>query len=127
MLTAAVLRYRQSHLDDPVDKSHLKREPLFPFPMLTSQMGTDQILYGEPNGMPSKTALPPPPGQLPPKKSLAATLVENTKKQTVALVPMEIAKLAKRFYPLFNLALFPHKPPVPAVANRVLFTDAEDE
>ncbi|THU61950.1 hypothetical protein C4D60_Mb01t00010 [Musa balbisiana] len=95
-VSATVLRYRQSHLDDPVDKSHLKREPLFPFPMLTSQMGTDQILYGEPNGMPSKTALPPPPGQLPPKKSLAATLVENTKKQTVALVPMEIAKLAKR-------------------------------
>lgn len=126
-VSATVLRYRQSHLDDPVDKSHLKREPLFPFPMLTSQMGTDQILYGEPNGIPSKTALPPPPGQLPPKKSLAATLVENTKKQTVALVPMEIAKLAKRFYPLFNLALFPHKPPVPAVANRVLFTDAEDE
>ncbi|URE39147.1 hypothetical protein MUK42_07914 [Musa troglodytarum] len=126
-VSATVLRYRQSQLDDPVDKSHLKREPLFPFPMLTCQMGTDQILYGEPNGMPSKTALPPLPGQLPPKKSLAATLVENTKKQTVALVPMEIAKLAKRFYPLFNLALFPHKPPVPAVANRVLFTDAEDE
>ncbi|PKU72431.1 hypothetical protein MA16_Dca017920 [Dendrobium catenatum] len=65
-------------------------------------------------------------GQQQPKKSLAATLVESTMKQSVALVPADIAKLAQRFLHLFNAALFPHKPPTPAVANRVLFTDAED-
>lgn len=61
------------------------------------------------------------------KKTLAAALVEKAKKQAVAPVPNEIAKLAQRFYPLFNPALYPHKPPPAMVANRVLFTDAEDE
>ncbi|CAN4100583.1 unnamed protein product [Withania somnifera] len=60
------------------------------------------------------------------KKTLAAALVEKAKKQAVAPVPNEIAKLAQRFYPLFNPALYPHKPPPTVVANRVLFTDAED-
>ncbi|CAN4099199.1 unnamed protein product [Withania somnifera] len=60
------------------------------------------------------------------KKTLAAALVEKAKKQAVAPVPNEIAKLAQRFYPLFNPALYPHKPPPAVVANRVLFTDAED-
>ncbi|XP_010322513.1 uncharacterized protein [Solanum lycopersicum] len=61
------------------------------------------------------------------KKTLAAVLVEKAKQQAVASVPNEIAKLAQRFYPLFNPALYPHKPPPAMVANRVLFTDAEDE
>ncbi|PKU64803.1 hypothetical protein MA16_Dca012667 [Dendrobium catenatum] len=52
--------------------------------------------------------------------------MESTMKQSVALVPADIAKLAQRFLHLFNAALFPHKPPTPAVASRVLFTDAED-
>lgn len=67
------------------------------------------------------------PGQQPPKKTLAASIVESTKKQSIALVPKNISKLAQRFVPLFNPALFPHKPPPAAVANRVLFTDSEDE
>ncbi|CAA6653925.1 unnamed protein product [Spirodela intermedia] len=61
-----------------------------------------------------------------PKKSLAATLVERTKKQSIALVPSDIASLAQTFHTLFNPLLFPHKPPPPPVANRVLFTDSED-
>ncbi|KAK4719588.1 hypothetical protein R3W88_017926 [Solanum pinnatisectum] len=61
------------------------------------------------------------------KKTLAAVLVEKAKQQAVASVPNEIAKLAQRFYPLFNPALYPHKPPPAMVANRLLFTDAEDE
>ncbi|VFQ92891.1 unnamed protein product [Cuscuta campestris] len=61
------------------------------------------------------------------KKTLAASLVERAKKQSIALVPKEIAKLAKQFYPLFNPVLYPHKPPPAAVVNRVLFTDAEDK
>lgn len=89
-------------------------------------MAADELSLGDAGSVSSKIASSLSPSQLPTKKSLAATLVENTKKQTVALVPMDITKLAQRFYPLFNLALFPHKPPVPAVANRVLFTDAED-
>ncbi|XP_072979372.1 uncharacterized protein [Typha angustifolia] len=123
-VTASVLRYRQSHLEISADKSHLKREPLFPLPIVDCHMETDAILVGGSNA--SCTASPLSPSQLQPKKSLAATLVESTKKQSVALVPVDIARLAQRFFPLFNAALFPHKPPVPAVANRVLFTDAED-
>jgi hypothetical protein len=65
-------------------------------------------------------------GQQQPKKTLAATLVEDSMKQSVVLVPAYIAKLAQQFYSHFNLEMLPHKPPVSAVANRVLFTDAED-
>ncbi|XP_042405448.1 uncharacterized protein LOC121995748 [Zingiber officinale] len=125
-VSSTVSRYRQSHLEDPLDKNHLKREPLFPIPVHTSQMGTEDSFIGESSAMSSRSTSTLSAGQLPPRKSLAATLVENTKKQTVALVPADIAKLAQRFYPLFNLSLFPHKPPIAAVANRVLFTDAED-
>ncbi|CAH9066125.1 unnamed protein product [Cuscuta epithymum] len=61
------------------------------------------------------------------KKTLAASLVERAKKQSIALVPKQIAMLAKQFYPLFNPVLYPHKAPPAAVVNRVLFTDAEDK
>ncbi|KAK1306714.1 hypothetical protein QJS10_CPA10g01129 [Acorus calamus] len=60
------------------------------------------------------------------KKSLAAEILERSKKQSIAFVPKDIAKLAEKFFPLFNVALFPHKPPPAPVANRVLFTDSED-
>lgn len=60
------------------------------------------------------------------KKRIAAALAEKSKKQLIALVPKQIASLALRFFPIFNPALFPHKPPALSVANRVLFTDAED-
>ncbi|KAA8550023.1 hypothetical protein F0562_001707 [Nyssa sinensis] len=53
-----------------------------------------------------------------PKKTLAVALVEGTKKQSVALAPKEIAKIAQRFFPLFNTASFPHKPPPAAVTNQ---------
>lgn len=61
------------------------------------------------------------------KKTLAATIVESAKKESVALVHKDIAKLAKTFLPLFKVSLYPHKPPAAAVSNRFLFTDAEDE
>lgn len=60
------------------------------------------------------------------KKSLAAVLIENTLKESIAFVPKEIVALAQRFYAFFNKALYPHKPPPPPVANRVCFTDSED-
>ncbi len=61
------------------------------------------------------------------KKTMAAALVENTKKQSIAFVPKDVAKATRRFLPLFNKALFPHKAPPASTANRLLFTDAEDE
>ncbi|KAG1347892.1 hypothetical protein COCNU_06G017210 [Cocos nucifera] len=124
-VSEAVLRYRQNHVQDATDKSHLKRVPLFPLPIFASHSQTNNDHLGRAITMSSKTASPSP-AQVQPKKSLAATLVESTMKQSVALVPLDIARLAQKFFPLFNLALFPHKPPMPAVANRVLFTDAED-
>ncbi|KAM1460060.1 hypothetical protein ACFX2I_036918 [Malus domestica] len=65
--------------------------------------------------------------QQPPKNSLAATVVESTTKQSLALVPKDVSKLAQRFFHLFNPALFPYRPPTGPVANQILFTDAEDE
>ncbi|KAJ9136350.1 hypothetical protein P3X46_033438 [Hevea brasiliensis] len=121
----AVQEYRQRHLDSSCDTWN-ERAPLFNLPHFPAST--------KPNGEVSKeniptavSAVPSTPGQQPPKKTLAASIVENAKKQSIALVPKDISKLAQRFFPLFNPALFPHKPPPAAVANRVLFTDSEDE
>lgn len=110
---------------ETISDNYSEREPLFPLPNVplcaqancevASGMGSSAV-----NVVPSSHSQPP-------KKSLATTIVESTKKGSVALVPREIANLAQRFFPLFNPALFPHKPPPAAVRNRVLFTDAEDE
>lgn len=114
-------RYKLSFLEDGLLKNHSSKEPLFSLPSSASQNNeANEVLGGSMDVSPSSS------GQQPPKKSLAATLVESTMKKSVALVPAGIAKLAQRFFHLFNAALFPHKPPTLAVANRVLFTDAED-
>jgi hypothetical protein len=112
-----VIRNRQSHLESTADKSCTKKEPLFPLPTAHNS----QIAY---NGSNISSSIDK--GQQQPKKTLAATLVEDSMKQSVALVPAYIAKLVQRFYSHFNLEMLPHKPPVSAVANRLLFTDAED-
>ncbi|KAJ8559741.1 hypothetical protein K7X08_003799 [Anisodus acutangulus] len=98
-----------------------EKEPLFPVQNIhfTTEPDGRSSLYSN--------AVPPSSSSRTSKKTMAAVLVEKAKKQAVAPVPNEIAKLAQRFYPLFNPALYPHKPPPAAVANRVLFTDAEDE
>lgn len=114
---SGVIRYRRSHLESTMDRSYTKKEPLFPLPTTCNTQIGDS---GSHNSSLTEK------GQQQPKKTLAATLVEGSMKQTVALVPADIAKLSKRFYSLFNLEMLPHKPPVSAVANRVLFTDAED-
>ncbi|XP_062013512.1 uncharacterized protein LOC133729903 [Rosa rugosa] len=103
----------------------LEKEPLFPLPNFPScAQANCEVVSGM--GSSAVNVVPSSHSQ-PPKKSLATSIVESTKKQSVALVPREIANLAQRFYPLFNPALYPHKPPPAAVTNRVLFTDAEDE
>ncbi|XVF26043.1 hypothetical protein REPUB_Repub13aG0265800 [Reevesia pubescens] len=121
----AVQEHRQRHLENSCGTQY-EKEPLFPLPFSPSLVeANNEALRG--SALPAACTVPSSVCQPPHKKTLAATLVEKTKKQSVALVPKEIAKLARRFFPLFNPALFPHKPPPVAVANRVLFTDAEDE
>ena len=102
---------------------YLEKQPLFPLPI--SSFPEADCSISKSNDPSRNTSVASPINKVP-KKTLAATLVENTKKQSVASVPLEIAKLAQAFCSLFNPALFPHKPPSSAVANRVLFTDAED-
>ncbi|XP_060171141.1 uncharacterized protein LOC132602170 [Lycium barbarum] len=117
----AVQDYRSRQVGGLNDISS-EKEPLFPVQSIH--------FTAEPDGRSSlnTNAVPPSSSSFrTSKKTMAAVLVEKAKKQAVAPVPNEIAKLAQRFYPLFNPALYPHKPPPAAVANRVLFTDAEDE
>ena len=109
----AVQESRRCHVETGCD-SRLEKEPLF-------------LLPGFPPVPQAHSEVSSSPGQQPQKKTLAATIVESTKKQSIALVPRDITKLSQRFFPLFNPALFPHKAPPSAVSNRVLFTDSEDE
>lgn len=120
----AVQESRKRRVESSCD-TRFEREPLFPLPSFPSAAQSN--CEGSSKTTSSATNTVSPSSQQAPKKTLAATLVENTKKQSVALVPREISKLSQRFFPLFNPALFPHKPPPAAHANRVLFTDAEDE
>ncbi|KAK8501949.1 hypothetical protein V6N13_023273 [Hibiscus sabdariffa] len=122
---SAVQAHRQRQLESSCTTQY-EKAPLFPLPCSPSTTEAN-------NEAPRSSALlagcmaPSSASQPPAKKTLAATIVEKTKTQSVAFVPKEIAKLAQRFFSLFNPTLFPHKPPPVAVANRVLFTDAEDE
>ncbi|CAK9181240.1 unnamed protein product [Ilex paraguariensis] len=125
-VSTAVQDYQCRYLEVSGD-NRFQREPLFPLHSFHSSE--------EANGQVSRGIVPPASKMVlsssasdqMPRKTMAAALVERAKKQSVALVPKEIAKLAHRFFPLFNPALYPHKPPPSPVANRVLFTDAEDE
>ncbi|KAJ0963458.1 hypothetical protein J5N97_028580 [Dioscorea zingiberensis] len=125
-VSATVLRDRQLHVEDVADKSHFTKEPLFQLHLVEPSGERNDVVMEETAMMSSSTVSSQSSGLPQPKKSLAAILVESTMKESVALVPKVIAKLTQRFYPLFNSALFPHKPPLQAVASRVLFTDAED-
>ncbi|KAG4945910.1 hypothetical protein JHK87_041917 [Glycine soja] len=112
-------RYIESGSDSPVEK-----EPLFTFSSPVAE-ANGEISRGTISR--AVNAVSTSTRQQRPKKTLAAMLVESTKKQSIALVQKEVAKLAQRFLALFNPALFPHKPPPAAVVNRILFTDSEDE
>ncbi|KAK6123629.1 hypothetical protein DH2020_042628 [Rehmannia glutinosa] len=104
-----------------------QKEPLFPLHNFPCSAESDDQGEMENNPPDSSGLLCSSSSNQMPKKTMAATLLEKAKNQSVALVPKEIAKLAQRFWPLFNPALYPRKPPPAALANRVLFTDAEDE
>ncbi|KAL4388282.1 hypothetical protein GQ457_09G001310 [Hibiscus cannabinus] len=121
---SAVQEHRQRQLESGCTAQY-EKAPLFPLPCSPSMAEANN--EASRSALPAGCIAPSSACQPPAKKTLAATLVEKTKMQSVAFVPKEIAKLAQRFFPLFNRALFPHKPPPVAVANRVLFTDAEDE
>ncbi|KAI3454306.1 hypothetical protein Pfo_010969 [Paulownia fortunei] len=104
-----------------------QKEPLFPLHNSPCSIESDGQVEMENTPPDSSGMLSSSSSNQMPKKTMAATLLEKAKNQSVALVPKEIAKLAQRFWPLFNPALYPHKPPPAPLANRVLFTDAEDE
>ncbi|XP_073035927.1 uncharacterized protein [Primulina eburnea] len=123
---SAVHAYERYQIDLGFE-SRFEKEPLFPLSNSSVSAETDgqgDIRFNPLNSIATHSSLT---SYKMPKKTMAATLVEKAKKQSVALVPKEIAKLAQRFFPLFNPALYPHKPPPAPIANRVLFTDAEDE
>ncbi|KAL8198168.1 hypothetical protein R6Q57_029976 [Mikania cordata] len=111
-VSIAVQEHQQRQLEVMYDAT-VDRECLFPFNSIHG-------VSSDPTVVPDKAS------DHKSKKTIAAALVERSKNQSIALVPKDIAKLALRFFSLFNPALFPHKPPPSSVANRVLFTDSED-
>lgn len=115
----AAQEFRKRYIESGYD-SVIEKEPLFPFSSSIAGANTEVS-----SGIITETSTSR--GRKKSKKTLAAMLIESTKKQSIALVPKEVAKLTQRFFALFNPALFPHKPPPAAVVNRMLFTDSEDE
>lgn len=116
--------YKQPHFKIGECSNHFEQEPLFP---LQSIDACSQAMKKSARGVISSgkgivSSIHPTQ-----KKTMASVMVENTKRQSVALVSKNIVNVVQRFFPFFNAALFPHKPPPAATANRVLFTDAEDE
>ncbi|KAH9550582.1 hypothetical protein CY35_10G079500 [Sphagnum magellanicum] len=97
-IAQVVQNYRQQHVESGAYHAECERDTLFP----TVKLQADHDLVAE-GGSSSK------------------------KKQSVALVPKGISKSVRRFLPLFNKGLFPNKAPPATTANRMLFTDAEDE
>ncbi|KAL0318682.1 UNVERIFIED_CONTAM: hypothetical protein Sangu_2024400 [Sesamum angustifolium] len=115
-VTSALRTYERYQIELGFE-NHCQKEPLFPHnsPCSAESDGQGELENTPPD---SSGALSTSSSNQMPKKTMAATLLEKAK---------EIAKLAQRFWPLFNPALYPHKPPPAPLANRVLFTDAEDE
>ncbi|KAI5073213.1 hypothetical protein GOP47_0011226 [Adiantum capillus-veneris] len=96
------LRQQRLQISDSTDRA---QKPLFPASMI-------QV---------------PPVQNCQRKKTMAGSLVEDTKLNGIIVVPPEIATAISRFTALFDPTLFPYKPPPAALAKRLLFTEAEDE
>ena len=77
------MKYRKSHVDGTADKTR-RKEPLFPSPLINSCKEVNNVSQDRSNSVP--TASSPSSGQLQQKKSLAATLLENIKKDTQLLL-----------------------------------------
>ncbi|GFP88512.1 thioredoxin-like 3-3 [Phtheirospermum japonicum] len=125
-VSSAVRAYERCQIEVGFE-SCSQKEPLFPLHNFSCSAESDDQGETENNPSDSSGVLCSSPGKQIMKKTMAGTLLEKAKNQPVARVPKEIAKLAQRFWPLFNPALYPHKPPPAALVTRVLFTDAEDE
>lgn len=110
-INSAAREFRKRFIESGFDQV-IEKEPLFPFS--SSVVGANSTVSSSPD-------------KKQPKKTLAGMLVESSKKQSIALVPKEVASTTQRFLAFFNPALFPHKPPLAASVNRTLFTDSEDE
>ncbi|CAM8967750.1 unnamed protein product [Rhodiola kirilowii] len=119
----AMKDYQQRYLKDTFD-TQFERESMFPS-FLDCTLGCADPKTGKVASCSDGSSSLPNCQSL--KKTFAAELIENSKKQPVALVPRVIGKLAQRFYAIFNPALYPRKPPPVVIANRVLFTTTEDE
>lgn len=122
--------YTQRHVESGAYHSECEREPLFMISISDQREGdARKNLKARPSSLSFhfKESLPVSAPRIPIKKTMAAALVESTKKESLALVPKDVANAVQRFLPFFNEALFPHKPPPMAAAARLLFTDAEDE
>lgn len=119
----AAQEFRKRFIESGYDLA-IEKEPLFPFSSSVAG-ANNEVSSGTISGVNSTVSSSP--GKKKPRKTLAAMLVDSTKKQSVALVPKKVANLTQRFLAFFNPALFPHKPPPAAVVNRILFTDSEDE
>jgi hypothetical protein len=125
-IAQAVQDYRQRHVESGAYHAQCEREPMFSVQAYADQgmtKVTGQLHQLQLHPQAGMNSFPKPTV----KKTMAAALVENTKKQSIAFVPKDVAKATHRFLPLFNKALFPHKAPPASTANRLLFTDAEDE
>ncbi|KAG6541685.1 hypothetical protein Mapa_016950 [Marchantia paleacea] len=122
--------YTQRHVESGAYHSECEREPLFMISISDQREGdARRNSKARPSSLSFhfKESLPVSAPRIPIKKTMAAALVESTKKESLALVPKDVASAVQRFLPFFNEALFPHKPPPMAAAARLLFTDAEDE
>ncbi|CAM6127949.1 unnamed protein product [Calypogeia fissa] len=116
-------------LNGEAGSSKFERVPIFETPLDEQDQsigrkpidGTKSLPSGNVELLPN--CLPTPPI----KQTMAAALVESTEKLGLAPVPKEVALAVRRFLPYFNKALYPHKAPPIASANRLLFADSEDE
>ncbi|MCO5609482.1 hypothetical protein L7F22_063709 [Adiantum nelumboides] len=95
-------RHQRSQISDTTDKA---QKPLFPVSMI-------QVPFAQ---------------NCQRRKTMAGSLVEDTKLNGIILVPVVISSAISRFTALFDPMLFPYKPPPAALAKRLLFTEAEDE
>ncbi|XP_047955010.1 uncharacterized protein LOC125201119 [Salvia hispanica] len=126
-VSSAVRAYERHQIERGFETPGQK-EPLFPLRnSLCSPESVGQGEMDENTPLDSNKAPSPSASHRLPKKNMATTLLERAKNQPVAPVPKEIARLAQRFWSLFNPALYPHKPAPASLTTRVLFTDAEDE